>query len=126
MTSTGVSARQSRARTGLLGRLEGTVARIRGVLDAARGAPVARAVVAAATRLDREGALVFADVPGWPRPPLIHGFVPSVYAVFTDRELVLQVMELRADSAEPDHRRRRAFRAWAAAAPEREHEILVV
>lgn len=101
-------------------------ARVVSVLDAVRGEPRARAVRAAAERFSRGGALVFADVEGWPRPPAIHGFVPAVYAIFDDGEVVLHVDEPEADDAEPASRRDLAFRTWAEAAPDREVEPIVI
>jgi hypothetical protein len=83
-----------------------------------RGDPRARALRSAARRLERDGALVFADVEGWPRPPLIRGFVPALYAVFEDRELLL-------GCAEPE-RRDQAFLAWAEESAHRAYEDLVV
>lgn len=109
------------AQRGFFRRLGGALSALGSALDGARGGPVARAIGAAAARLDRRGALVFADLPGWPRPPLIGGFVPSVYAVLADREVVLWVEPADGASALTD-RRHHAFSAWAAAAPEREYD----
>lgn len=95
-------------------------------LDAVRGEPAARAIRRAAGRFERGGALVFADLPGWPRPPAVHGFVPAVYAVFEDREVLLDIEDPELSGSEPSSRRQLAFASWATAAPEREVEIEAV
>lgn len=101
-------------------------ARVISVIDAVRGEPRARAVRSAAERFARDGALVFADVDGWPRPPSIHGFIPAVYALFDDAEVLLSVDDPPEGDAEPASRRDLAFRTWAEAAPNREYEPIVV
>lgn len=95
-------------------------------LDAVRGEPGPRVIRGAAARLERRGALVFADAEGFPRPPAIHGFVPAVYAVFEDREVVVNVTDPDVTDAEQASRRDLAFSAWAAAAPERDYEPIVL
>ncbi|MFT3766875.1 MAG: hypothetical protein QM820_15360 [Minicystis sp.] len=94
--------------------------------DVVRGEPGERAIRRAIARFERGGALVFADLPGWPRPPAINGFVPAVYAVYEDREVVLILEDAEAWDTEGATRRRLAFAAWAAAEPEREIESVVV
>lgn len=102
---------------------------LRRLYDAARGEPVPRAIRAAAERLERSGALVFADSPGWPRPPLVRGYVPSVYGVYEDREVVIRVEqqdEGEDRGPESEDRRHVAFVAWAATSPQRDYEVIVV
>jgi hypothetical protein len=106
---------------------------LRRLFDAACGEPRSRAIRAAAEGLERSGALVFADVPGWPRPPLVRGYVPSVYGVYEDREVVVRVEEQPEDAEESDDvapesadRRHVAFSAWAATSPQRDYEVVVV
>lgn len=103
---------------------------LRRLYDAARGDPGPRAIRAAAERLERSGALVFADVAGWPRPPLVRGYVPSVYAVYEDREVVIRLEEQPdADADDPPEsvsRKHLAFTAWAEASPQRDYDVIVV
>lgn len=103
---------------------------LRRLYDAARGEPGPRAVRAAAEQLERAGALVFADLPGWPRPPLVRGYVPSVYGVFEDREVVIR-LQLEGGAPddvgpESDGRKHRAFSAWAETSPQRDYEVIVI
>jgi hypothetical protein len=90
------------------------------------GEPTERAIRRAVGRFERGGALVFADLEGWPRPPVIHGFVPAAYAVFEDREVILLVEDEAQPDTETELRRRIAFEAWAAEGPEREVESVTV
>lgn len=105
---------------------------LRRLYDAARGEPGPRAIRAAAERLEETGALVFADLPGWPRPPLVRGYVPSVYAVYEDHEVVIRLQVEHANRDESDHgpesegKKHRAFTAWAETSPQREYEVIVV
>jgi hypothetical protein len=111
-------------RSAFVRRLLDAGALVASAFDAVWGEPAERAVRRAVARFERGGALVFAELPGFPRPPAVHGFVPAVYAVFEDREVLLALEDPL--DAEPQRRRRLAFEAWAAAAPEREVEIVVV
>jgi len=99
----------------------------RGLLDRARAAlrikRRARLVAREAARLEQTGALVFADAEGWPRPPNIDGFVPCVYAVYEDGEVVLRLTDPEAKHA-GERRSHQAFAAWAEQEPEREYEPL--
>src|SRR4051794_28719150 len=56
------------------------------VIEAARRDPEPKAIDKAARGLEEGGAIVFADIEGWPRPPAINGHVPDVYAVRESRE----------------------------------------
>ncbi|APR82349.1 Hypothetical protein A7982_07698 [Minicystis rosea] len=100
--------------------------RVASAFDAVRGEPAERAMRKAIARFDRDGALVFADLDGFPRPPVIHGFVPSVYAVFEDRELVLDIETAGPEDGGAAARRRLAFTTWASEGPERDFEVVVV
>lgn len=105
-----------------LKRLLGAVLRTRSARDAER-----RAIREAAESLERDGAAVFANVEGWPRPPVVQGFLPDVYAVFADREVVLDLAgEDEAAGGDAEHRREAAFEAWAEAASRRMYAQIVV
>jgi hypothetical protein len=80
----------------------------------------------AAEALERDGAVVFAAAPGWPRPPVINGFIPDVYAVYEDHELLLEVDDEAPASEAPTLRRGDAFAAWAVASEGREYQQIVV
>ncbi len=108
------SGERERGRRTWLGRLIGAVL-------PAREAAGARAVRGAAEALERDGGMVFANVGGWPRPPVVGGFVPDVYAVLEDREVVLDVARGAAG-----RRREVAFVAWAEAASRRVYQQIVV
>jgi hypothetical protein len=106
-------------------RLPSARALIGAFVKAARVAPEERALRDAAEALERDGAVVFAAAPGWPRPPVVNGFVPDVFAVYADRELLLQ---LAGDGADPASalRREDAFAAWAVEAEGREYQQIAV
>lgn len=113
-------------RSAFVRRLLDAGALVASAFEAVWGEPAERAVRRAVARFERGGALVFAELPGFPRPPAVNGFVPAVYAVFEDREVLLGVEDPERADAPPPSRRRLAFEAWAAAAPDREVEIVVV
>ena len=110
-------------RKGWLSRLFGAG---RGILLAARGDPEPRALLDAALTLERDGGAVFADLEGWPRPPLINGFVPDLYAVFEDREVVLSFVNERSSLSDVVRRKDLAFSSWAEAQPRRVYEQILV
>src|SRR5262245_9673503 len=105
--------------------LSGAIAFVGATLGALRRARKQRVVAREATRLEQDGGLVFGDAEGWPRPPNIHGFVPCVYAVFEDGEVVLRLTDPEVKH-EGERRSHQAFAAWAEAAPDREYEHLPV
>jgi hypothetical protein len=79
----------------------------------------------AAEALERDGAVVFAAAPGWPRPPVINGFIPDVYAVYEDHEILLELDDeapASEGSEPPALRRGDAFAAWAVEAEGREYQ----
>jgi hypothetical protein len=86
------------------------------VVKAARRDPLRDAAEA----LERDGAVVFAAAPGWPRPPVINGFIPDVYAVYEDREILLELED------EAALRRGEAFAAWAVEAEGRDYQQIAV
>jgi len=98
----------------------------KGLLLAARGDPEPRAMLDAALTLERDGGAVFADLEGWPRPPVTAGFVPDVYAVFEDREVALSFVNERSVDRDALRRRDRALTGWAEASPRRVYEQIVV
>ena len=113
-------------RSTLLTHLRDAGSALRSVIRAARRDPEPGAIRAAAEGLEREGAVVFANVAGWPRPPAIRGFVPDVYALFEDGEVVLAFDGDASAPRDVAARRDAAFAAWAAASSRREHERIVV
>jgi hypothetical protein len=103
--------------------MAGVRALARRALARLRREPRARLVQKTAAELEQSGALVFADAEGWPRPPNIHGFVPCVYAVYEDGEVVLRLTDPEVKHTE-ERRSHQAFAAWAEESPEREYEPL--
>lgn len=112
-----------RARSGWLSRLVDAGAR---VLQGARRDPEPRALLEAAELLERDGGVVFADLDGWPRPPVIQGFVPDLYAVFEDREIVLSFVNEQSVLRDAAVRRDRAHSSWAQASTLRIYEQVMV
>jgi hypothetical protein len=96
------------------------------VLDVARRDPEPRAIDKAARGLEEGGAIVFADLDGWPRPPAINGHVPDVYAVRESREIVLEFENPESVRCPPAERQNDAFESWADESPGREYEQIVV
>ena len=111
---------------GWLTRLAGAGARVRSALRGALRDPELRAVRAAAEALERDGAVVFATLGGWPRPPALAGFVPDVYAVFEDCEVALSFENEQSVLEAPAFRQAVALTAWAAASDQRVYEQIVV
>ena len=111
---------------GWLARLLGAGARVRSAVRGALGAPELKAIGEAAEALERDGAVVFACLGGWPRPPVIQGFVPDVYAVFEDCEVVLVFAGEPPGHEGPAQRRDLAFTSWTAASPARVYEHVVI
>ncbi len=104
----------------------GWMARLRSAIRGARPDPEPRALRDAAEVLERDGGVVFADLDGWPRPPVVAGFVPDLYAVFEDREIVLSFVNERSALRETSRRRDLALTAWAAASSLRIYEEILV
>jgi hypothetical protein len=96
------------------------------VLQSARRDPEIRALHDAASVLERDGGVVFADLDGWPRPPVVQGFVPDLYAVFDDREIVLDFVDQDSVARDATGRKDRAFTAWARASTRRVYERILV
>lgn len=89
--------------------------------------PEPRRITAIAERYERKGAAVFADTKGWPRPPLLNGRIPDVYAVFPDgREHAVEVENDR--SIERSHARAqvRDLCTWATRSRSRRFSVEVV
>jgi len=111
------------SRSGWLSLLLGVGAR---VLQGARRDPELRALLDAAEVLERDGGVVFADLDGWPRPTVVQGFVPDLYAVFEDREIVLDFVNDQSILREDVRRRDLALTAWAQATTRRIYEQILV
>jgi hypothetical protein len=121
-----VSGVQVRGGDGWLSRLVGAGARFRAALKSARPDPEPRALREAAEVLEQDGGVVFADLDGWPRPPVVQGFVPDLYAVFEDREIVLSFVNDQSVLRDSSRRRDLAFSSWAGASALRIYEQVVV
>jgi hypothetical protein len=121
-----ISGVRVRVEGGWLTRLVGAGSRFRSALRSARPDPEPRALLEAAEVLERDGGVVFADLDGWPRPPVVSGFVPDLYAVFEDREIVLSFVNDESVLREQSRRRDLAFSAWAGASALRIYEQIVV
>jgi hypothetical protein len=112
-----------RARSSWISRLLDAGAK---VLQSARRDPEIRALIDAAAVLERDGGVVFAALDGWPRPPVVQGFVPDLYAVFEDREVVLDFVNEGSVARDATRRKHRAFTAWARASVQRVYEQILV
>jgi hypothetical protein len=104
----------------------GAGARFRSALRSARPDPEPRALREAAEVLERDGGVVFADLDGWPRPPVVQGFVPDLYAVFEDREIVLSFVNEQSVLRAQSQHRDLAFSSWAGASALRIYEQIMV
>jgi hypothetical protein len=111
---------------GFWSRLAGAGALLRSALRVTRGDPGPRAIREAAETLERGGGVVFARLEGWPRPPVVQGFVPDVYAVFDDREVLLSFESEDSLHRAAAEQREGAFTAWAGASPRRIHEQILI
>ena len=117
---------EGKGEAGWLSRLAGAGARVRSAIQGARRDPEPRALREAAEVLERDGGVVFADLDGWPRPPVVQGFVPDLYAVFEDREIVLEFVNEHSVLREAARRQDLAFSAWAEASALRIYEQILV
>ena len=115
-----------RGDSGWMSRLRGAGERVRLAIRGARPDPEPRALREAAEVLERDGGVVFADLDGWPRPPVVQGFVPDLYAVFEDREIVLAFVNEHSALREAARRQDLAFAAWAEASSLRIYEQILV
>ena len=88
--------------------------------------PEARAIRDAAKAMDLDGAVVFANLDGWPRPPVVNGCIPDVYAVYEDREIILEFENERSVELAEALREDVAFASWAEESPGREYDQIVV
>jgi len=111
---------------GWLTRLAGATARVRAALRGALGDPQLAAIREAAEALERDGAAVFANLGGWPRPPVLGGFIPDVYAVFDDCEVALSMENERSAVDASTRRQHLALTAWSREADRRVYEQIVV
>jgi hypothetical protein len=107
-------------------RLTGAGARVRSAIRGALRDPEIRAIREAAEALERDGAVVFANLGGWPRPPVLLGFIPDVYAVFEDCEVALWFENEHSALEASTLRQDRALTSWADASPLRVYEQIVV
>jgi hypothetical protein len=95
-------------------------------VDYLRADPETRAIQASAERHERRGAVVRADLPGWPRPPVLRGRIPDVHADYGTHQVVEEYENPA--SVERGHAREQdaAFRAWEARTPDRSYTQHVV
>lgn len=89
--------------------------------------PETVAIRRSAKRHLKNGAEVFADIPGWPRPPKINGHIPDVYAYYPDGREVVQEFE-NDRSVFSSHARRQdvAFSLHATEFEQVEYEQVVI
>lgn len=120
------SGEHDHVKMGWFSRLAGAGARVRKVVRGALPDPALKAIGEAAAALERDGAVVFACLDGWPRPPVVQGFVPDVYAVFEDCEVVLSFAAEPPALEGPAQRRDLAFTSWAEASPVRLYKHVIV
>lgn len=74
----------------------------------------------------KNGAEVFADLRGWPKPPTLNGHIPDIFAVYEDREIALEFENRNSVSRTHARRQDLAFSSWAADSPKREYEQILV
>jgi hypothetical protein len=79
-----------------------------------------------AKRHVKNGAEVFADIPGWPRPPKLNGHIPDVFAVYEDREFAVEFENRSSVGRTHARRQDAAFSSWADESPNRDYEQIVV
>lgn len=92
-----------------------------------RSDPEAKTIRGLAEELEREGAIVFTDLAGSPRPPNLGGHIPDIFAVIEDGgELAVEVENERSVTRPHARKQDKAFKKWAAARPNRHYEQLVV
>jgi hypothetical protein len=77
--------------------------------------PEAKAILRSARSHVKAGAEVYADLPGWPKPPVLNGHIPDVYAEY---ELSIERTHARRQDA--------AFSAWAEQGEHREYEQILI
>ncbi len=99
-------------------------------LDALLEDPEVEAIRDSAERHVKRGAAVFADLPGWPRPPTINGHIPDVYAIYKRKGVFREVVEEfeNEKSAFRTHARRQhvTFLAWAREGHNRKYTQILV
>jgi hypothetical protein len=88
--------------------------------------PEPLAIRKAAEAMDLDGAVVFANLDGWPRPPVVNGYIPDVYAVYEDREIILEFENDRSVEQAQALREDVAFASWADASEGREYDQIIV
>lgn len=81
--------------------------------------PEPRRIRQLARAFEDEGANVYADLKGWPQPPLLEGRRPDVFADFGDEQIAVEVENDvsvdRHHARQQDH----AFRRWESRSPRR-------
>jgi hypothetical protein len=82
--------------------------------------PERREIERSAKRHQRRGATVRADIAGWPRPPLIGGHIPDVFAWYPSGRVVVEEFENdRSVFSVHAERQHDAFSRWADRVPNR-------
>jgi len=66
------------------------------------------------------------DLPGSPKPPLVNGYIPDIYATHSNQEYIIEVET--SDSINSGHAllQKVAFQKWASAGPNRKFELRIV
>jgi hypothetical protein len=90
------------------------------------GDPERRANQQSADRLLARGAEVYADLPGWPKPPVIKGHIPDPYAILNNPVVMAEYeneVSVRRSHARSQNR---AFSAFARSRPDVQYQQIVV
>jgi hypothetical protein len=91
-----------------------------------RGDPERRAIQQSAERLLARGAEVYADLPGWPKPPVINGHIPDLYAVLNKRVVMAEYENEVSVSRSHARSQDRAFSAFARSRADVRYRQIVV
>lgn len=89
--------------------------------------PEPRRIRQIARQLEEGDALVFADVKGWPRPPIRNGRIADVHAIYPNgEELLVEVENERSLGRSHARAQVRDLMQWASEAPGRHFSLEVV
>lgn len=83
------------------------------VIEALTEDPERKAIRQSAEKHLARGAEVFADIPGWPRPPVIFGRIPDIYAKYPNGRVKIEEFENDSSvSSTHANAQDRAFTRW--------------
>lgn len=83
--------------------------------------PETAAIRNSAKKHERNGALVAADIRGWPKPPVLNGHIPDVYANYGCWVVAEEYENDRSINSTHARRQHVAFSAWANRSARREY-----